>query len=79
MSLPIRSIPPPAAPKRTLGRPKDTTDIAVFINDLRIKGKSWKATWVACKEQFHGRITAREKQGKEQVRSMWERHFAGKK
>ena len=68
---------PPAcvpAPKGKPGRRNGTADIALLANELKARGKTWKEILAACKSRFGHRVT-----GVEQVRTIWRRHFGGKK
>jgi hypothetical protein len=63
-----------SAPKGKPGRRNTTADIAVVANDLKTQGKTWKEILVACNSRFPGRVKS-----VEQVRTIWRRHFGGKK
>ncbi len=62
------------APKGRPGRRNTTADIAVVANELKAQGKTWKEMLAACKSRFPGRVT-----NAEQLRTIWRRHYGGKK
>jgi hypothetical protein len=62
------------APKGKPGRRSTTADIALVANDLKAHGKTWKEILAACKGRFPGRVKSLE-----QLRTIWRRHFGGKK
>lgn len=62
------------APQGKPGRRNMTADIAVVANDLKAQGKTWKEILAACKDRFPGRVKT-----VEQLRTIWRRHFGGKK
>lgn len=68
--------PPPSnlGSKGKGGRKKTTTDIGLFIKELKDQGKVWKEIFRACKSRFPGRV-----ESLEQVRTIWRRHYRGKK
>ena len=47
---------------------------ALVANDLKAEGRTWKEILAACKSRFPGRVT-----NAEQLRTIWRRHFGGKK
>lgn len=62
------------APRGKPGRRNDTADIAHCANELKTQGMTWKEILGACKGQFPGRV-----KNVEQVRTIWRRHYGGKK
>lgn len=67
-----RTNPPPA--KRP-GRPRETTEIAEFIDRL-VPEKSWKEVFALCKKRWPG---SKHVSSREQVRAIWRRHCRKKK
>jgi hypothetical protein len=63
-----------AVPKGKPGRRNTTADIALVANELKAQGKTWKEILAACKSRFPGRVKSLE-----QLRTIWRRHFGGKK
>lgn len=63
-----------AAGRSKPGRRNTSADIAHCANDLKGHGKTWKEILAACKGQFPGRVKT-----VEQVRTIWRRHYRGKK
>lgn len=61
----------PPAPGRP-GRKVETLEIAIFANDLRRKGVTWKKVFKACREKWPGDERV---DNEDQVRATWIRHF----
>ena len=63
------------APKGKQGRKIETWEIAVYANELRKGGKTWKEVLSACKKRWPNDKRA---SNEDQVRRTWERHFKPK-
>lgn len=57
------------------GRKNDTTEIAVYANELRRQRKTWKEVFRACRERWPNDDRVN---NQEQIRKTWDRHFGPK-